>query len=72
MKYVTPRGSIAIEGVSLTIAETEGERIKVAIIPHTFEHTTFGSLREGDRVNIEPDCIAKMVERLLSAQAVAH
>lgn len=72
MRYVTPRGSIAINGVSLTVAETDGDLIKVAIIPHTFEHTSFGALANGDRVNIEPDCIAKMVERLLAAQAVAH
>ncbi|MBS1902267.1 MAG: riboflavin synthase [Bacteroidetes bacterium] len=72
MRYVIPRGSIAIDGVSLTVAEVEGDRIKTAIIPHTFELTTFGSLRVGDRVNIEPDSIVKMVERLLEAQAEAR
>jgi riboflavin synthase len=72
LRYVIPRGSIAIDGVSLTVAEVEGDRIKIAIIPHTFDLTNFGALRVGDRVNIEPDSIAKMVERLLEAQAVAR
>lgn len=71
-RYVIARGSIAIEGVSLTVAEIEGELIKVAIIPHTFEHTTFGALNVGDKVNIEPDSLAKIVEKLLAAQAEAQ
>jgi len=66
MKYVIPRGSIAIEGVSLTVADRTTETIKIAVIPHTFEQTTFSSLREGMLVNVELDCIAKMVEQLLA------
>jgi len=65
MKYISPEGSIAINGVSLTVAGIEGNTIRIAIIPHTFEMTTFQFLRTGDFVNIEVDCIAKMVERLL-------
>ena len=67
-KYVIARGSIAIDGISLTVAEKEDDLIKLAIIPHTSELTTFGVLREGDRVNIELDQIAKMVEQLLAAR----
>ena len=65
MKYVIGRGSIAIEGISLTVASVEAQRIKIAVIPHTFEQTTFHLLRTGMNVNVELDCIAKMVERLL-------
>ena len=65
MKLVSPQGSIAINGVSLTIADIESNRIKIAIIPHTYVMTNFQSLRAGERVNIEIDCIAKMVERLV-------
>lgn len=65
-RYIIPRGSIAINGVSLTVAEIEGNQMKVAIIPHTYSETGFQWLRKGDRVNIELDVIAKMVERLLS------
>ena len=66
MRYIVPRGSIAINGVSLTVAEVDGNVIKVAIIPHTYSETIFQWLREGDKVNIELDIIAKMVERLMS------
>lgn len=66
MRYIVPRGSIAINGVSLTVAEVVGSVIKIAIIPHTYSETIFQWLREGDKVNIELDIIAKMVERLMS------
>ncbi|HEY6171983.1 MAG TPA: riboflavin synthase [Candidatus Kapabacteria bacterium] len=66
MRYIIPRGSIAINGVSLTVAEVVGSVIKIAIIPHTYSETIFQWLREGDKVNIELDIIAKMVERLMS------
>ena len=66
MRYIVPRGSIAISGVSLTVAEVVGNVIKIAIIPHTYSETIFQWLREGDKVNIELDIIAKMVERLMS------
>ncbi|HET9134989.1 MAG TPA: riboflavin synthase [Candidatus Kapabacteria bacterium] len=66
MKYVILRGSIAIEGVSLTVAERTTDTIKIAVIPHTFEQTTFSTLREGMIVNVELDCIAKMVEQMLA------
>jgi riboflavin synthase len=66
MRYIVPRGSIAISGVSLTVAEVVGSVIKIAVIPHTYSETIFQWLREGDKVNIELDIIAKMVERLMS------
>jgi riboflavin synthase len=65
MRFVVPKGSIAIEGISLTVAAIEGDLLTVAIIPHTYYHTTFQFLKIGDMVNIELDIIAKMVERLV-------
>lgn len=65
MRYVMPQGSIAINGVSLTVAKLDAETIQVAIIPHTFEATNFQYLCAGDHVNIEVDAIAKMIERLI-------
>lgn len=65
MKYVIPVGSIAVNGVSLTVAEKLSDSFKVAIIPHTFENTVFKFLRVGSLVNIEIDMIAKYVESLL-------
>jgi riboflavin synthase len=65
MRYVMPQGSIAINGVSLTVAGLEGNLITIAIIPHTYQMTNFQYLRSGDQVNIELDSIAKMIERLM-------
>jgi riboflavin synthase len=65
MKYLIPVGSIAIDGVSLTVAEKLADSFKVAIIPHTFENTIFGSLRVGRMVNVELDMMAKYIETLL-------
>ena len=65
MKYIIPVGSIAVNGVSLTVAEKLSDSFKVAIIPHTFENTVFKYLRVGSSVNIEIDMIAKYVESLL-------
>ncbi len=65
MKYLIPVGSVSINGVSLTVAEKLTDSFKVAIIPHTFDNTTFKYLRVGDSVNIEIDMIAKYVENFL-------
>jgi len=65
MKYVIEKGSIAINGVSLTVNSIEGERFTVTIIPHTLAVTTLGELKTGDPVNIEVDIIGKYVEKLL-------
>ena len=64
-KYVIEKGSIAINGVSLTVNSCEGERFTVSIIPHTLAVTTLGELKPGDTVNIEVDIIGKYVEKLL-------
>jgi riboflavin synthase len=67
LRYVVEKGSIAIEGTSLTIAALDDSGFAVALIPHTLEVTTFGSLKPDDPVNLEVDVLAKYVERLLGA-----
>jgi len=62
-KYLVFKGSISIEGISLTIAKLEGLRCTVAIIPHTVEMTNLGTLKPGDPVNLEADIIAKYLEK---------
>ncbi|HJQ59712.1 MAG TPA: riboflavin synthase [Vineibacter sp.] len=63
--FVAPKGSIAIDGVSLTVNEVSGARFGVNIIPHTQAETTFGGARPGDPVNLEADMLARYVARLL-------
>ena len=63
-RYIAPKGSVAIDGVSLTVNEVSGETFGVNIIPHTAEVTGFGLLKPGDRVNIEIDTVARYVARL--------
>jgi riboflavin synthase len=65
LRYLGHKGSIAIDGISLTIASLEADVIGVAIIPHTYRETSLGVLAPGARVNLEADMIAKHVERLL-------
>ena len=62
-KYAVFKGSIALEGISLTIAKLEGLRLTAAIIPHTVQMTNLGSLEPGDPVNIETDIVAKYLEK---------
>ena len=64
-KYTVFKGSISIEGISLTVAKLERSRCTIAIIPHTVEMTNLGSLQAGDPVNLEADLIAKYVEKML-------
>src|SRR6202167_4385795 len=64
-KYTVFKGSICIEGISLTVAKLEGNRCTIAIIPHTVEMTNLGSLKPGDPVNLEADLIAKYVEKMM-------
>ena len=66
LKYCISKGSIAINGISLTIAKIKGNIISIAIIPHTNEITSIGELNIGDKVNIETDIIAKYVENLFN------
>jgi riboflavin synthase len=63
--FLVYKGSIAIDGISLTIAAIEGDVLSVAIIPHTYRNTTLGGYRPGARLNIECDILAKHVEKLL-------
>ena len=67
LSYVVERGSIAIEGVSLTVAELAGSALEVSLIPETLERTTLGSLVPGARVNVECDVLARYVRRQLEA-----
>ena len=64
-RYISPKGSVALDGVSLTVNEVDGATFGVNIISHTLQRTTFGSLSAGDRVNFEIDTIARYVARLL-------
>ncbi|MCL4232970.1 MAG: riboflavin synthase [Deltaproteobacteria bacterium] len=66
-RYLIPKGSIAMQGVSLTVNTCEGTAFSVGIIPHTLAETTLGDLREGSLVNLEADIIGKYVEKLVNA-----
>ena len=65
LRYVVEKGSIAVEGVSLTVAALDDDGFEIALIPHTLAATTLGRLEPGDSVNLEADVLAKYVERLL-------
>jgi riboflavin synthase len=67
-RYLAQKGSVAVDGVSLTVADLRPKAFAVALIPYTLEHTTLGYVRAGDAVNLETDVIAKHVERLLALQ----
>jgi len=67
LRYCVEKGSIAVEGVSLTIAALLSDGFEIALVPHTLAATTLGGLRSGDPVNLEADVLAKYVERLLGA-----
>ena len=66
LRYCVEKGSIAVEGVSLTIADLDEEGFAVALVPHTLAATTLGTLEPGSEVNLEADVLAKYVERLTS------
>jgi riboflavin synthase len=65
LKYVVEKGSIAVQGTSLTVADADADGFAVALIPHTLEATTLGALETGRPVNLEVDVLAKYVEKLL-------
>ncbi|MDO9494684.1 MAG: riboflavin synthase [Nocardioides sp.] len=69
-RYLVDKGSITVDGVSLTVVETRGDTFSVSLIPETLARTTLGLRQPGDRVNLEVDIIAKHVEKLI--QAYAH
>jgi len=64
--YIIKKGSIAVEGVSLTVAELKGEKFKVCLIPHSLKVTTLGEKKRGDLLNIEVDMLGKYVEKFLN------
>jgi riboflavin synthase len=70
-RYVVPRGSVAVDGVSLTVVESSEGVFLVSVIPHTLDQTTLRDVRAGSRVNVEVDILAKYVESLMSGGAVA-
>ena len=69
-RYIAMKGSIAVDGISLTVAGLGDDWFEVAIIPHTWRETTLGSLKAGDRVNLEADVLAKYVERLMQHESL--
>ncbi len=69
LRYVVEKGSIAVDGVSLTIAELDNDSFTVSLIPETLQRTTLGAAEPGTTVNLEVDVLAKYVERLLGARA---
>ena len=70
-RYVVEKGSIAVDGVSLTVAAVDADSFTVSLIPTTLAMTTLGAARVGDRVNLEVDVIAKYVEKLLGARSAS-
>ena len=68
LKYIAKKGSICVDGVSLTVNEVGEENFEVALIPHTVAHTAFAQTAVGDAVNLEIDLLARYVERLLQAR----
>ena len=67
LRYCVEKGSIALDGVSLTVAALRDDGVEIALVPFTLEHTTLGALAPGDEVNVEVDLLAKYAERLGSA-----
>jgi len=65
-RYVVEKGSVAVDGISLTVASLDGARLQVALIPETLERTTLGRAQAGTPVNLEVDVLAKYVERLMA------
>jgi riboflavin synthase len=66
-KFIAPKGSVALDGTSLTVNEVEGDEFGINLIPHTKEQTTWGATKPGDRVNLEIDTLARYVARLADA-----
>jgi riboflavin synthase len=71
LRYCVEKGSITVDGVSLTIAALRGDAFEVALIPHTLEVTTLGALEPGDEVNLEVDVLAKYVEKLIDRDTIS-
>ncbi len=71
LRYIIPKGSIAIDGISLTVTQVTDSSFSVSLIPHTAKETTLGFKKMGDKVNLETDIIGKYVERMLTTQPQA-
>ena len=71
-RYIAPKGSICLDGISLTVNEVDGARFGVNIVPHTMSMTTLADARPGDPVNLEVDVIARYLERLLAADGTTR
>ena len=71
-KYIAQKGSITVDGTSLTVNKVEGAEFELNIVPHTLEHTGIGSYQAGSLVNLEVDVIARYVERLLLGDSAAN
>ena len=69
LRYVVLKGSVALDGVSLTVSALQDDGLEVSLIPETLERTTLGEAREGDLVNVEVDVLAKHLERLVAVRA---
>jgi riboflavin synthase len=67
LRYIAHKGSIAVDGVSLTVNAADAEGFEVNLVPHTLQHTAFGATVDGAAVNLEVDVIARYVERLATA-----
>ena len=70
--FIAPKGSMALDGISLTVNEVAGNRFGINIIPHTLTHTTLGARKPGDRVNLEVDLIARYVARLMDRDGAVN
>ncbi len=71
-KYIAEKGSICINGISLTVNEVDGAVFSVNIVPHTLQETTLGTTQMGDEVNLEVDLLARYMERLMKGEAAAR
>ena len=69
LRYIAGKGSICVDGVSLTVNAVDAEGFEVALVPHTVAHTAFGETAVGDAVNLEVDLVARYVERLLQTRS---
>jgi riboflavin synthase len=67
-RYIVSKGSLAVDGMSLTVAEIEGNVVSLTIIPHTYEHTTLAGYKPGARLNVEVDILAKHLEKLVAVR----
>jgi len=69
MRYIVSKGSVAVDGISLTVAEVSEDVVSFTVIPHTYDHTTLSGYTSGSRVNIEVDILAKHLEKLVGSRA---